>query len=750
MKRPLCLLCLLFAALLAVFFTMEPPDYYTMPEGDGDRIRITGKVSRKEYSPQGGIIYLTNITNYSAESANYFQSEQTVNHREKTMPKGVVCYFADRDMAQTGSVVCIGGGAQNWRRATNPGAFDQAAYYRLQGMDLQMQNCIILEEGENSNAYEEALFKLRCHLEQCLYETLEEEQASVLAAMLLGSKKRLNQEVKELYQTAGIAHILAISGLHISFLGLFLYRILRCFSCPPKYAALLCLPLLYSYGIMCGTGASGRRAICMFMIQMGAVWTGRTYDMITALAVAALLLLLQQPLYLFDGGFQLSFGAVLGIGLLLPMLKERIFGQGRSCLSGWKKIAQRAVEGLLASVSVTLVTLPVLINSFYTVPPYAVLLNLLILPLMSLLLPAGAALLFSESLLPFLAPVSIVLCKMLLAICGLLCKLTLLLPGSRLYTGYRPGWQIICYYSLLLLALGCKGRAAKAGWPLCMSAALVALMLSPMKPPLQIHMVDVGQGDCFLIQIQGCQVLIDGGSSSEKKVGTYQILPVLRYYGVSELDYVFVTHLDMDHYSGILELLEQAGKNKSEITIRNLILPVGTKESEKRRRLAELTKAQGGRLLVMESTESLMLQEARLRCLHPLLGENVTDSNDGSLVLSIEYGSFRGLFMGDLGMGHETEILRALENEGQENIPYTLLKIAHHGSRYSTSDELLKEIRPGIGLVSSGSNNTYGHPHEETISRLNKADCSIWCTKDAGAVTVSTDGKKVWVSGYLE
>lgn len=751
MKRPLCLVSLLFAAVLALLLYQEPPEAFVFDGKEGGRITVTGKVGQKEYGPQGGILWLTDITDYSAESAqnprinqNNNQDNQR-NHLNSRPPEGILCYFPDEAMPKTGQYVSLTGRARSLRHVMNPGAFDQEAYYRVQGVELQLMDCSVVRAVGEGNSWKEALFSLRCRLEKILYENLKEEQASVLSAMLLGSKKRLDSEVKELYQASGIAHILAISGLHISFLGMLLLRLLRRLGCPAKIAALLCLPLLYSYGVLTGAGASGLRALCMFSLQLGAVLVGRTYDMITALAAAAILLLAEQPLYLFSGSFQLSFGAILGLGLIYPALRneKRRTNQERRAAG---RVCAALSDSLLAGGSVMLMTLPVLLRNFYEFAPWSLLLNLVVIPLTGLLLPAGFALMAAGSLCPVLAPLPALICRGILAVLTILCRVALTLPGSRVCTGYVPDWQTAAYFMLLFVA--CCGKRRNVLKSVLLGSALLVLFLRLPAKPLQVHMVDVGQGDCFFLQARGEYALIDGGSSSEKKIGHYQIAPLLRYYGVTCLDYVFVTHLDADHYNGIEELLEMGTGEQPEVMVRNLVLPAVLEGEEKAERLTELVKAQGGRVYGMEAGDELWLGEARLRCLHPLSGERVSDSNDASLVLSVEYGSFRGLFTGDLSIGHEKELLDVLEESGGEDMRYTLLKAGHHGSADATGEELLQRLRPSLVLLSYGQNNSYGHPHADTMARLERSGAQLFATAQCGEVTVSTDGEKVWIRSF--
>lgn len=804
MRRPLCLLCLVFACFL--FLWMEWPGNADeqRPLEAGQQIRVAGRVAKKEYGSYGGILYLTDISSREAnvlvdsntaqdpvqDFTQQLQFDQDKNQTQGSRTiTGAVCYCDFGVLPKIGQWVVINGKVATLKQATNPGEFDQRKYYYLQGIQLQLKESKIERIAGSGNWYEEGLFLLKNRAEQLLQEAFDEKNASIMAAMILGSKKGMDQEVRSLYQASGIAHILAISGLHISFLGMALYRLLLRTGCTKRLASVLCIGIMYSYGVLTGMSASGKRAICMFVVQLLAVWAKRTYDMLSALALAGILLLAEQPLYLYQSGFLLSFGAILGLALITPLceqwllyglatagrLRERIrTGEKRrkkqeqkaykesAGQAVWKehggtgeaggRLVRTAVNGMAASIGVTIATLPVLVQSFYELPLYSALLNLLILPLMAVLLPAGLFTVCLQGLFPFLARIPVFLCQGILLLYELLCKVCLLLPGSSWRLGHAKVWQVVVYYVLLM---GCllwqkrsKGKKAGAGL-LLLAAAVVLLTWRSPEAPLQIHMVDVGQGDCFLIQAEGKNLLIDGGSSSQKNVGTYQLLPVCRYYGISELEYVFITHLDQDHYSAIMELLGHEERGGEQLRIRNLILPKGAAGSggkqEAYDRLVSSAGQRGIKVYTMKAGDTVWCAGLRISCLHPLAQEEAEDSNETSLVLDLAYGAFRGLFMGDLGSGHEDEVIGQLKEGG-----YTLLKAGHHGSRYSTTKELLEAAAPRLVLLSYGRKNSYGHPHQETLYRIREGKAAILETARHGAVTVSTDGKVVWTARFFD
>ena len=263
----------------------------------------------------------------------------------------------------------------------------------------------------------------------------------------------------------------------------------------------------------------------------------------------------------------------------------------------------------------------------------------------------------------------------------------------------------------------------------------------------------VGQGDCIHIRSgEGKNYLIDGGSSTKKEVMEYQILPYLKYKGINCLEAVFVTHSDGDHCSGILDLLE--GYADAGLKVERIILPHIGRESvdEKYREIEELARQQEIEVLYMHQGQRIADGEMEIVCMHPDSGYETKEANEYSLVLLVAYQGFTGLFTGDVeGAGEESmwgymqEYMQKYAGEsGVDDCNVTLLKVAHHGSNYSTGEEMLNRLRPRIALISCGKDNRYGHPHEELLERLERAGSRIYDTPGYGAVTVEKKEPKIW------
>ena len=255
---------------------------------------------------------------------------------------------------------------------------------------------------------------------------------------------------------------------------------------------------------------------------------------------------------------------------------------------------------------------------------------------------------------------------------------------------------------------------------------------------LDVVVLDVGQGDGISLRgPQGTTFFIDGGSSDRSKLGESCMEPFLESQGIGVIDYAFVTHGDYDHYSGIAEMLERQEKG---IKICNLVLPFHYKEDMSLVELAERASCANVNVLIMKAGDNIQDGAMKITCLHPGKEDVQMRGNEGSMVLSITYGGFSMLCTGDIeGDGEEKLVRRIREKD------YDVLKVAHHGSKNSTSAEFLKCCSPTLALISAGEDNSYGHPHKELLQRLEEAKCCVYDTRKNGAIILQTDGNSLTI-----
>ncbi len=736
-KHPLCRLLVMAAVFFISVFHMQSELSFRERElsqiRDGGTAVIQGEIYKKEIKKEQTVCYL--------KDAAAVLSNGTVlcNH--------VIAYLNDGEDHPIGETLLLNGKINRFQPASNEGGFDAEKFYASQKIDFALWDAACIKSDGEADALGEGLFALRNRIFGIYQGAMEEADSGVLSVMLLGDKSGLDPELKALYQDSGISHVLAISGLHISLIGMGVYRFLRKrrFGCVKAGGAALLL--VVSYTVMSGSGVSARRAAGMFLFAVLADALGRAYDPLNALGGMILFLLWENPFLLEYTGFLFSVTAIFGI-----TITGRIFclEQKDGKTPGRR---QRAQNALYSGLGLWLTTLPLVAYCYYEVPVYSMGLNLLVLPLLPFLFFFGIWSAVVGLLFPRLAFWTLLPCRWILAAYRLMAGLSLKLPGAQQLAGKPLVGRICAYYALLfLLCIVLRRRKEKAAGQgsffghLARGGGAVLLFLFLARTPereFELDVLDVGQGDgIYLCTEDGVSLFIDGGSSSEKEVGRNCILPFLKSRGISHISYWFVSHADQDHISGLKEVLE-SGYPVDALVIAGTERDAGsgTIDDEAMLALVQLAESRGTQILTMKAGESLAWERSEIRCLFP--GEECafSDRNDRSLVLLYQDAQFRGIFTGDISA--EAEKLLA-ESGLLRDVDF--YKAAHHGSDGSNSEVFLQALQPKIAAVSCGADNSYGHPGEEAVRRMEEAGARIFLTMRLGQICVTRDG----VEGFVK
>ncbi len=643
-----------------------------------------------------------------------------------TQYKKVIVYY-DTDEFPIGSRVSVRGKWQAFSSATNEGEFDYACDYHDQNITFRVFADEMTLERDPAFRFREGLYQLQKRISGVFEDSLNEREAGVLSTLTVGNRGLLDPDVRSMYQEAGISHILAISGLHISILGYGVYRFLRKIRVPCHICELAGSGLMICFVIMCGMSVSAERALVMYLCLMGAHAAGRTYDPLNALAAAGLILLFPNPTNLYRSGFLFSFLALASIVLFQILSKKA----DRKKQGGFGiSLKERFVFGAFLQLTM----LPMTAWFYYEVPLYAVFLNFLLLPLCSILLGFGLAggvlgIFFPQAAKWFLIP-----CHIILKVyeCGI--AITNHLPLHQWTTGKPSAWLLFFFY--LSVACVCAFRLAgvQRRFSLLFPAALLAFILFlPVRQVCRIDFLDVAQGDgIFLADGAGTCVMIDGGSSTKSGVGTYEIEPFLKYHGIRSVDAWILTHGDADHYSGLLEILEGG------YPVGCLLLADAMPRDETWQELVTAAAENETEVVYVGAGDRIALDGCEMVCLYPdmeekdkaLAGAGEGDANEFSQVWYFQKGEMSVLFTGDLGEEQERLLC-----ERAAWTDCTVLKVAHHGSKYSSCTEFLEAVSPEYAVISCGEHNIYGHPAPETLGRLVDAGCEIYQTPQSGQIT---------------
>lgn len=713
--------------------------------GEGQNMTVSGYVTKCSVISSGVRLFIDHISVLSDNKS-----------LKSFLPDQMITVTISQKEIMPGDWITVAGDFAPFSRGTNPGQFDLKAWYFRQNVVCTMKNVRILKYQNGNGGLQELLYRIKNAFWVSFGRIFPEKAAGTIAAISLGEKGLMEKEWKNRYQEGGIAHIMAVSGLHVTLIGMSLYRFMRWICIPVWCSSLISGGTVILYTLMTGSGISAMRAMIMFLICLGAQVYGRKYDQLIAIVIAAAILLVSDVQVIQESSFWLSFSAVLTLTILVPHIQY-------TC-----RITSKPGNALCSSLGIWIGMLPVTLYFFYQAVPWGILINLAIIPLMSVVLSTGflAAVLGYFSIPAGIftgAPV-----QYLIQLFDLLCEIQQKLPGAVWVAGC-PGWSQIILYYIVLAVFVCITRNIRRIIPqmskmkskvCCIGLWLVFLVVGAgilghhENDLLQVTCLDVGQGDSAVIQIpDGPTCIVDCGSSSESSIWSWCAEQTVKYYGISTLDYVFLSHGDMDHISGIQEFLETYekgwnGKNVHGITLKTLVLPPTAKLSDFNE-IKQLADKKGIKILQMETGDYLESSSAKwnIRCLSPEKEALTGDSNQDSMVLMIQYGKFRMLFTGDLEKDAEKKISEWTENEW---LDADVLKVGHHGSGNSSSEEFLQKVSPRAAVISCGKNNNYGHPADETLERLQHAGAEIFLTADQGAVQIHSDGERFRIDTYLK
>jgi competence protein ComEC len=740
----------------------------------GEEILFCGTLEKKEYKNGQYVLYLKNGT-------ALVESEE--------IPCNRVISYLDADDFSVGETLLIKGKVNMFATASNEGQFDLRSFYESQKIDFYLADAAVLQSTGGKDSLGECLYRLKEKLAGVYEASLDYAKEGILSVMLLGEKAGLDSSIRELYQSTGISHILAISGLHVSMIGMGLYRILRKLGKGYLGSFLISVPVIFMYAAMTGNSVSTLRAVGMLVLAMLAGVLGRTYDPLNALGGMVLLLLWQNPFWLWYPGFQLSVCAIFGVSLVGKYLQvaedersveaktlrsKRVSmkeeytetqygGKGDENAAGEKCAGDKPARAknmryagstrgthlwnkLYIAVAVWMTSLPLVAYYYYEVPTYGVLLNMLILPLLPALFFFG---LFGGLVgCIWLSAAKILLypCGVILSIYDFLATACLKFPFSRIIVGKPSIFRIVLVY--LVLASAVIIWAARRRTHICRWLGIAAVLLVffwPQQRTFEVDVLDVGQGDgIYLCSENGVSMFIDGGSSNVGSVGTYRILPFLKSKGISHITYWFVTHADSDHISGLKELIE-SGYQIDYLVVAKAAISTDSDATEgsDMDALVDFAVSYQIKILTIQENDTFVFDGDTLTCLYPAADTQREDKNDLSLVLLYENDNFSGIFTGDISSEVEQQLLNFAELD-----EIFFYKAAHHGSRYSNSADFLNALAPRVAVVSCSSTNNYGHPSPEAVSHMEEAGAEVYYTMESGQVKITIEGGEVAVSGY--
>lgn len=629
----------------------------------------------------------------------------------KTEGKVLLRYYNEGHSHEIGDRLKIKGIAKKPMPNTNPLFFNYRLHLLTEGISHIIdgdRSTIILEERSEAIGY--WLRKNVTEYISSVYDTgLREENSRLMKGIVLGNSSYLDEEDLNLYRNLGISHLLAVSGLHIGIIAGSLIWVLSRLGIKRWLNIILSVAILFIYGYSIGFPPSASRGIALFSMLYLSKLINRPVDRFNLLAGCMFLLQLYNPLWIFNSGFQLSFGATAAIILLSDRIKALIY-----------PLKGRIIDPVSATIAVNLGIAPIQAYWFNSFPLLALISNIIIVPLASGCLVLGMASLMARWLLPIL--------DFLLDLQRNAAILIQRIPLDQIILP-TPGIEgFVIYLTILAVFFNWRTierldlRIKKAIFVGLLMISIAQFLETTTNEELEIHFIDVGQGDSALIIGPFGNYLIDGGGSrlDDQDIGSRITLPYLLKNGISNLEAVFVSHNHEDHYKGILPVIDQLSIGA---VYTNGVFNKELYEKVKQRNVPIYE--------LHDGLEADLGEGTILKVLWPENKEYMyLNENENSLVFLLEYLGRRVLFTGDIEEIAEKKIGSSYD------LDVDVLKVPHHGSFTSSSYKFLDKVKPEYSIISVGRSNLYGHPNPQVINRLLDIGSEVHRTDEMGMIKV--------------
>ncbi len=628
----------------------------------------------------------------------------------------------------------------------NTGGFDYRRYLKTQEIYLTGVTQEVKIIGKNQlNFIEEMSESFRKKVRDFAENTLDKETSGILQALVVGDDREIDENIEQEYKKAGMVHLLVVSGGHISFLIMLVTYILEFINIGKNKSKYAMIFIIIIYIFITGCTPSVLRAGIATIIITVAGLIGRSNDTLTTIGFVALILILENPNTVYSLSFELSFVGAIGIILGYPKLNEIIK----------KALPEKVSEAVSLTISAQLFVTPITLYNFNTIYLGGLISNIFSMSLAGIIMMYGILLFPIYLLIPPFGKALAVPLELLIKIMNKIANIFSDIPGFN-YTLPTPSLlQIAIYYMVLFYVLDIDERifikritnlpqiSQKNGYKklitiFCgvMSILIVAFAANILPNPLEIAMIDVGHGDSILITTphRKC-ILIDTGDSyvsngKRYDMGERTVLPYILKKGFSKIDFLILSHLDSDHIGGFNSIISNIKVDKVGISINN-------KVKEKGENIEKIIESHSKKIYLKKG-QKFTIDGIKFTVLAPKKVKEVTDENNDSIVILMEYQGIKTLFMGDMESGAEEELIK-----DNRDLDVDVLKLGHHGSITSTTEKLVKITTPEISLISVGTR-FKSIPSETVLNRLRSVNSKVYRTDKMGEVIVKISNSKLY------
>lgn len=624
----------------------------------------------------------------------------------------------NKKLLEYGDLIEIKGEYSAPEVARNYKGFDYSQYLKT----LNIYGTIKVEESEiiNKNQLSPILISINNIKEKMIdnaNRNMPKRTANLLLGILIGERDNIQEDIIESFRTANLSHILAVSGAHTSYIILGITYLISKSKTPKRIGYIITIINLLIFIIITGASYSVVRACIMAIVVIGAKICYRKENFFTSICISLIIILIQNPFAINDIGLKLSFMGTAGIV---------IFNKSITNFFIKLKIKQKIAEALSVTFSAQLMIMPITILNFNTISLTFFISNILTSPLLGIIIIFGFISIFISSILNPISKILFLILHIFLELLILVSKVTEKIPGSSILVKTPNILFAIVYYILILffnyffvikqnptrrfhkkIIKIITIKNIKNGFKVIAVVFLIMLLLTRIvriiNPTLKIYFIDVGQGDSTLIVTpKNKKILIDGGEGKTNVLFQY-----LLDRRINKIDYIIISHFDSDHCNGLIEIIEK-------MRVENIVMSKQSKESEEYKKILEIIKQKNIKVSSVKAEDKIIIEKnLYTKILNPAEKFEFQDLNNNAIVAKLVYKNFSMLFTGDIEKAEEN-LAKKYKNE----LKSTILKVAHHGSKTSTSEEFLKYVEPQIALIGVGENNKFGHPNQITIEKL--------------------------------
>ncbi|MBP2632696.1 MAG: internalization-related competence protein ComEC/Rec2 [Firmicutes bacterium] len=667
-------------------------------------------------------------------------------HQQKTVNGKVLIHIAQKSrlpIAVYGDQVTILGEVQSLHGYNNPGLIDSVAMLKRQGITAKLKaekNSAVVRQNEESN-FRRTIDKLRGKILIAMENVMPKQDAAAVFAMLFGGYGGIKPELVAAFTATGIVHILSVSGSHISLVAGTMQKVGSMLRLSPMVTAILVIVIVIGYAVFSGCVPPVVRSATMGIMTFIALAIGREKDACIALALVSLLMLAISPQLIHDISFQLSFSATAGMLYISPVMTKLFI-----------KLPKYIAINLAITISAQLSVLPFLAWYFNSVSISSLLANILAVPIIENMIIFGLLGVIIGIVIPIAQALLFIFCSMAIGLVYHITSVVAAIPNGNLYL---PSIGILGGTGYYLMLFSCLSMIeSKTSWWkiywkkykkgfLTFLAILCFLYIIYQKhsEPVRMHFIDVGQGDAMVLTTpHGKAIVIDTGGVlallGDFDVGERVVVPYLKHYGITKIEYLLLTHAHEDHAGG-------AAAIRKHFPVEHVM--IGKENRNEYARVFKTNLQDTASFIVAYTGETFIVDSVKVEILQALDAVKAGTGNEVSNVFKITYGKHSFLITGDLDANGEKELLK-----NQANLKSTVLKVAHHGSKTSSAAEFIQKVAPAYAVISVGANNNFGHPNQQVLERLKENKAAIIRTDECGAIVFESDGKTLSVDTFIK